>query len=154
MKTIEAAYDRFCTERFALPGEARLAAIERRIGVRFPEDYRQFVLQFNGGYFKCPEITPVGDGCPVETLQALFAIGASHPTAELGRECDLALFDDNAPPKIVPIGSTGIGGLIILDTAPGHGQGAIYLKVAFGDFYYLLDGIEAFFSLLREPCWA
>jgi hypothetical protein len=154
MTTIENAYDRFSVERFPLPSEAQLAELERRIGVKFPEDYRRFVLEFNGGYFKCPEITPVGEGCPLETVRILFGIGASHEEAELGTPEDIALFDDNDPPKIVPIGYTGMGGLIILDTAPGEGQGAIFLKKAFGDFYYLVDGIEAFLALLREPTWA
>ena len=67
----------------------------------------------------------MGDGCPQETLRGLHGIGASHPTAELGSDLDLSLFDDNSPPKIMPIGRTGMGGLIILDTAPGDGQGAI-----------------------------
>jgi hypothetical protein len=141
-------------ERFPLPSEAQLADLERQIGVRFPEDYRRFVLEFNGGYFKCPEITPVGESCPLETLEILFGIGASHEEAELGRPSRTALFDDNDPPKIIPIGRTGMAGLIILDTAPGEGQGAIFLKQAFGGFYYLVDGIEPFFGLLREPTWA
>jgi hypothetical protein len=61
------------------------------------------------------------------------------------------LFDDNDPPKILPIGDTPLGSLIILDTAPGEGCGTIYFKQAFGDFYFLADGIEDFFDLLREP---
>jgi SMI1 / KNR4 family (SUKH-1) len=154
MTTIENAYDRFSLKRFPLPDAAQLAELEKRIGVKFPEDYRRFVLEFNGGYFKCPEITPVGEGCPLETLEILFGIGASHEEAELGRPSRTALFDDNDPPKILPIGRTGMAGLIILDTAPGEGQGAIFLKKAFGDFYYLVDGIEAFLALLREPTWA
>jgi hypothetical protein len=154
MTTIKNAYDRFAVERFPLPSEAQLADLERQVGVRLPEDYRRFVLEFNGGYFKCPEITPVGEGCPLETLEILFGIGASHEEADLGRPSRTALFDDNDPPKIIPIGCTGMGGLIILDTAPGDGQGAIFLKKAFGDFHYLVDGIEAFFGLLREPTWA
>jgi hypothetical protein len=119
----------------------------------FPDDYRQFLLQFNGGYFKCPEIAPVGQNCPLETLQILYGIGASHVEAELGLPRRTALFDDNNPPKIIPIGSTGMGGLIILDTAPGEGRGDIFLKQAFGDFYYLTEAIEAFCALLREPTW-
>ena len=153
MTTINYAYARFCVERFPLPSEAQLAELESRIGVRFPEDYREFILEFNGGYFKCPEITPV-DGCPLETLQILLGIGASHEEAELGLPEDIALFDDNDPPQIVPIGYTGMGGLIILDTAPGDGQGAVFLKKAFGDFYYLVECIEDFLGLLREPTWA
>ena len=154
MTTIDNVYSRFSVERFPLPREAQLVAIERRIGVRFPEDYRRFVLECNGGYFNEPEITPVGEGCPQDALQILFGIGASHEEAELGRPSRTALFDDNDPPKIIPIGCTGMAGLIILDTAPGDGQGAIFLKKAFGDFYYLTDGIEAFLALLRELTWA
>jgi hypothetical protein len=153
MTTIESAYNRFSTERFPLPSKAQLEALEHRVGVTFPEDYRRFVMEFNGGYFNEPEIDPVGEGCPQETLAYLSGIGASHREAELGRPSRTALFDDNDPPKIVPIGDTGMGGLIILDTAPGEGRGAIFLKQAFGNFYYLVDGIEEFFGLLREPTW-
>jgi hypothetical protein len=154
MTTIKNVYERFSVKRFPLPSEAQLAQLETRIGVRFPEDYRRFVLEFNGGYFNEPEITPVGEGCPLDTLEILCGIGASHSEAELATPSDLVLFDDNDPPKIIPIGRTGMAGLIILDTAPGEGQGAIFLKKAFGDFYYLVDGIEAFLALLREPTWA
>jgi hypothetical protein len=153
MTTIENAYAQFAKERFPLPSEGQLAELERRIGVRFAEDYRELILKFNGGYFIEPEITPVGDGCPQDTLEILFGIGASHSEAELARPLDLTLFDDNDPLKIIPIGRTGMGGLIILDTAPGDGNGAIFLKQAFGDFYYLVDGIEAFMALLRYPTW-
>lgn len=151
MTTIETAYSRFCIERFALPSKAQLAALEEQIAVRFPEDYRQFILEFNGGYFNEPEIMSVGENCPQDTLQILFGICASHPEAELGTPERISLFDHNDPPKIIPIGCTGMAGLIILDTAPGEGQGAIILKQAFGDFHYLVDGIEAFIALLREP---
>lgn len=153
MTTIENAYERFSKERFALPSEAQLAELEHRIGVRFPDDYRKFVLEFNGGNFKCPVITPIGEGCPVEALDVLYGIGASHEVTELGRPARLALFDGNDPPIIVPIGNTGMGGLIILDTAPGEGQGEIYLKQAWGDFYYLADGMAPFLALLRESTW-
>jgi hypothetical protein len=151
MITIEYTYRRFCAERFSLPSEEQLQALEERVGVTFPDDYRRFVLDFNGGYFSEPEITPVGDGCPQESLALMCGIGASHDEAELGRPSDLYLFDDNDPPKIVPIGVTPMGSLIILDTAPGEGRGTIYFKQAFGEFYYLADGIEEFFELLREP---
>lgn len=154
MTTIENVYERFAVERFPLPSEGQVAELERRIGVKLPNDYREFLLHFNGGYFNEPEITPVGEGCPQDSLEILFGIGASHEEAELARELHLALFDDNDPPKIIPIGRTGMAGLIILDTAPGEGQGAIFLKKAYGDFYYLVDGIEAFLALLREPTWA
>jgi hypothetical protein len=150
MKTIEYAYSRFSTKRFPVPSEAQLQALEQRIKLTFPDDYRRFVLEFNGGYFNEPDIVPVGEGCPPAILTFMCGIGASHEEAELGHISDLSLFDDNDPPKIVPIGGTPMGNLIILDTAPGEGRGTIYLKQAFGDFHYLADGIEDFFGLLRE----
>jgi len=94
----------------------------------------------------------VGEGCPQETLEILFGIGASHWEVELCNPPTMALLEDNDPPLIVPIGYTGMGGLIILITEP-EGRGEIFLKKAFGDFYYLTDGIEEFFGLLREPTW-
>jgi hypothetical protein len=151
MNTIEFAYRRYSRKRFPLPTEAQVRALEERIQVDFPDDYREFVLKFNGGYFIEPDIAPVGEGCPQDALTFLSGIGASHSEAELGEDGVLALFDDNDPPKILPIGDTAMGGLIILDTAPGEGRGTICLKQAFGDFYYLAEGIEEFFSLLREP---
>ncbi len=153
MTIFEDVYRRFSRKRFPLPSEAQLAELEQRIGIRFPEDYRTFILEYNGGYFNEPDIIPVGEGCPQEALDVLYGIGASHESAELATARDLALFDDNDPPKIVPIGSTPMGGLIILDTAPGDGQGAIFFKKAWGDFYYLVDGIEDFLALLRESTW-
>jgi hypothetical protein len=78
MTTIKNAYDRFAVERFPLPSQPQLSELERRLGVVLPDDYRQFILEFNGGYFKEPEITPIGEGCPQDTLEILFGIGAAH----------------------------------------------------------------------------
>jgi SMI1 / KNR4 family (SUKH-1) len=152
MTTIEYAYNRFCKERFPRPSEEQVSALEQRIGVTLPEDYRQFVLHFNGGYFNERAITPVVEGTPMDALTSLSGIGASHRESELGDPTAIALFDDNDPPKIVPVGDTEMGGLIILVTEP-EGRGEIWMKEALGTFYYLADGIAAFFDLLRTPTW-
>jgi len=150
MTAIGDAYRRFSRDRFPLPVEKQLAELEQRIGIVFPEDYRRFILEFNGGYFREPDIAPVGEGCPQDGLKFLSGIGASLINSELGEYSTLMLFDDNVPPKIVPIGGTPMGGLIILDTAPGEGRGEIYYKQAFGDFYWIAENIEEFFTLLRD----
>lgn len=147
--TIEYAYRRFSRRRFPQPSLSQVEALERRIGITLPDDYRRFLLEFNGGYFNEPDIEPVVEGCPRDALTFLNGIGASHPEAELATPGDLVTFDDNDPPKIIPIGGTPLGSLIILDTAPGDGNGEIYFKQAFGDFYWLAEGIEEFFTLLR-----
>jgi hypothetical protein len=59
MKLVKQVYESFCEERFALPTESQVAEIEKRMRFRFPEDYRDFVLTFNGGYFSEPIITPL-----------------------------------------------------------------------------------------------
>jgi hypothetical protein len=152
MKTIEKVYREFCRERFPLPTEQQVSDLERRIHVSFPGDYRRFLLEFNGGYFSEPYIQPPEDadeGCPHLALNLLNGIGASHPTAELARPFDLRLFDDNDPPKIVPIGDTPENALIILYTQP-EGRGQIFLKEPSGGWYFLAYGIEEFFQLLHD----
>src|SRR5262249_30399636 len=151
MKSIEVAYRAFCEERFPLPSEEQVADLEQRLGVLLPLDYRQYLLEYNGGFFTEPDIvSPVKD-CPLDRLRHMYRIGATHPTAELASEADLALFDDNDPLEVLPIGYTLMGNLILLITHP-EDRGCIVMKKAFSDeSFYLAGGIEEFFTLLREP---
>lgn len=153
MKTIEAAYNLFCEERFPLPAETQVAALERRIKVSFPDDYRQFLVEYNGGFFTEPHIIVPIEECPLDRLTFLHGIGATDATAELASEADLALFDDNVPPQILPIGYTLMGNLILLITHV-EDRGYILLKKAFSDdSFFLAEGIEEFFGLLHEPLY-
>ena len=110
MKAIQTAYDRFCIERFPLPSEDGLQELEQKIGIVFPDDYRRFILDFNGGYFNEPEIA-VGKDPPHDVLTFLCGLNSSHEEAELGGY--LPLFTDNDPPKVFPLGGTPLGGLIV-----------------------------------------
>ena len=151
MNAIESGYAEFCMTRFPQPSESQVANLERRIGVALPDDYRQFLREYNGGFFREPRIVPIVDGCPFDRLTRLSGIGASHPSAELASETDLSLFDDNDPPQILPIGYTLMGNLILLITHP-EDNGCILLKKAFSDeSFFLADGIEELFGQLREP---
>lgn len=150
MSKIEEAYNKFCIERFPLPSVHEVSELETRIAVTFPDDYRRFLLAFNGGYFREPRILPPIKECPLDRLTFMHGIRATHPTSELGSDADLAIFDDNNPPEVVPVGYTMMGGLILLVTHP-EGFGEVLYKEPYGDFYFLADGIERFFGLLREP---
>lgn len=152
MQSIEYAYNSFCEERFPLPTEKQVSDLEQRIGVTLPNDYREFLLEFNGGVFSEPDILPPSDDCPSDCLTFMHGIGSTlEDVAELASNLDLALFDDNDPVQILPIGSTMMGNLILLGTHPDD-RGCIYLKKAFSDSSFLLaEGIEEFFELLREP---
>ena len=151
MTAIDTAYRQFCWERFALPNETLVTALERRIGANFPDDYRRFLLAYNGGYFTEPRIVPPSEECPLDRLTFMNGIGASHSTAELANADDLSLFDDNDPPQVVPIGYTLMGGLILLNMPPSVETGTVIYKTAFGDFYFLAENIEEFFGLLHVP---
>lgn len=149
---IEYAYNRYCSERFPLPTELRVRAIEREIRVTLPVDYREFLLQYNGGMFESDDendIQPMEPGMPQTSLRVLYGIGASHPSYELSEPAHTAIFDGNDPPKLLPIGATLTGGLFILNLWPEN-YGEILFKKEWGDFYYLADGIEEFFGLLRD----
>jgi hypothetical protein len=151
MRPIENAYHQFCRKRFAAPSEAQVTDLERRINATFPDDYLRFLLTDKGGYFTEPQIVPSSQGCPTDRLSFMHGIGASHRTAELATASDLALFDDNDPPQVMPIGYTLMGGLILLNMPPGEGTGVIVYKKAFGDFYFLANDIEEFFGRLKRP---
>lgn len=149
MSTITYAYNRFCIKRFPLPRERQFDDLEWRINVQFPASYRQFILEFNGGYFNDCGISSPDPQCPDDGLRALAGIGASHLEAELGSLSDLSLFDDNTPAEIMVIGRTTCAGLIIMRVRY-EDIGSIYLKQAYGGFYYLADDIGEFFGLLHD----
>jgi hypothetical protein len=150
LNTMEYAFQRFATERFPLPGEEQIAALERRLGVELPADYRKFISQFNGGIFDEPEIETNHHDCRGDALTFLHGINSGDEETELGDPGFMALFEGNDPPILIPIGYTALGGILVL-VVEEEGRGAIALKKAFGGFYHLADGIEEFFELLREP---
>ena len=149
MTSVERAYGQFCAERFPLPSDADVSELEKRINVRFPSEYRQFLLRYNGGDFTEPVIVPPDESWPRDRLTFLHGIRASHRTAELGRERDLALWEDNDPPEIVPIGYTLMGNFLWLIVAD-EGRGNVVLRT-FDESYLLADTIWEFFDLLEAP---
>ncbi len=151
MSRIENAYQQFCKKRFPLPSKKQVAKLERRIGIQLPSDYRQYLLEYNGGFFTEPRIAPPEEGCPLDRLTFLSGIGASTPSAEFASEANLALFDDNEPPQLIPIGYTMMGNLLYLITS-AENNGWIGMKKAFSDdCWFLAEGIADFFGLLQNP---
>jgi hypothetical protein len=150
-KSIDTAYRKFSVERFPLPTEARVAELEQRIAIRLPDDFREFVLTYNGGCFSEPHIIPPSKECPLDRLTFMHGIGATHPTAELGRARDLALWDDNDPPQIVPIGYTIMGNFILVITH-AENQGWVLLRTS-DESFFLAESIAEFMGLLHEPLY-
>lgn len=148
MKNIDKAYLAFCKKNFPLPSEKQVIGCERKLG-RLPSDYRQFLLEYNGGSFSEPDIVPPKKHDLIDRLTIMHGIDAAIPVAELGSDVDL--FTDNDPVQVLPIGHTMMGNLILLITL-GDERDCIVMKKTFSqDYIFLARGIEEFFGLLREP---
>lgn len=147
--TIEYAYRRYCSKRFPKPTERQLATLEVRLRAKLPDDFREFLLDFNGGYFDEPLVTPYEHDMPPVNVRRLYGVATSDEYAELASDSDLALFDDNDPLRTLPIGDTHFGGLFCISFWP-EDFGRIMYKHPFGEFYHLADGIEEFFGLLVD----
>ena len=111
-------------------------------------DYRDFILSYNGGYFSDPIFVSLDAGCPRDRLTVLYGIGASDKTAELASKRHLALFSENDPIQVLPIGYTIMGNLLIL-IVDDDSAGSIVLKRASSDDYFnIADGINGLFDLI------
>ena len=151
MSNIYDAYKDFSTERFPNIVESDIVSFEERVRIRLPSDYRQFLVNFNGGYFSEPQIVHGNNEVPIDRLTFMHGIRSIHPEAELGKEEDIAMFDDNNPPEIIPVGCTIMGNLVLLVTHPDPEEnGSVILKTIESTFY-LARGIVHFFALLQKP---
>lgn len=116
-------YARFCTKRFGLPSSAELRALEEHCQVCLPADFRDFLLQFNGGEFSEPSFY-------VKELNKMFGLSLLFGCG-IGGQYDLAdkveLFEENVPTVILPIGSTSGNSLLLLVTEEFE-KGSIRLK--------------------------
>jgi hypothetical protein len=145
---IRYAYSQFATERFPLPSEEQVLALEKRIGLNLPADYRDYILNFNGGYFSEPEIETDDEESGGDGLHYMFGIDSGHECSELADSVTLSIFEEIGP-MFFPIGYTALGGFIVIVIEEAD-WGTVYLKKAWGDFHYLADDVEEFFGLLRE----
>ncbi len=121
MYNVAEAYRKFCLVHFPLPSETQVRNLERKLGVNLPADYRRFLLEFNGGFFSEPRITPTSADCPLDRLTVMAGINPKEPSADLGAPgvFNPATFDDNDPPVLLPIGYTMMGNLIFMVVEAG-----------------------------------
>jgi hypothetical protein len=152
MKTsIGHAYSKWCKQRFPLPTEQDVFDLEHKLSARFPDQYRRYLLEWNGGMFSRPRIIGGDDDSSVGHLLAMSGIHAAIDFAELANPADLALFEDNSPPIILPIGTTTANNLIMISMAVGEvDDGTVFLRTMSDENIYLSKTIEAFFNLLRD----
>lgn len=155
MEKIRTAYGKYCRQRFPAPSPGQVTVLEGQLGVALPSDYRRYLLEFNGGVFTEPRITPPEPACPLDRLTVMGGINAVEPFAELGAPglFNPATFDDNDPPQLLPIGYTMMGNLIFIVVAEGADDtGHIGLKLISSDNLFCLgENMDELFSRLVDP---
>ena len=109
----------------------KLDEFERQIGTSLPEDYKTFLLHYNGGR-PAPSffwIKPVDDGSEVFQFYGLHK-GPAHLSIETyaGKE------RYGIPATMLPIGDDGVGNFICLDLSAVH----------FGEVYFLDHDIHPY----------
>ena len=135
--------------------ESDISNLEIRIGMVLPEQYRWFLLDFNGG-------TPTPDTVDIEGLpgasadvQVFFGIGRSVESNCI--EWNLATLAERLTEGLLPI-AIDSGGSVFCLSLRRHDYGTVLycdLQSVFADFesdpelYYVAPDFEAFLKKLR-----
>jgi cell wall assembly regulator SMI1 len=107
--------------------EDQLAQLERDVGSRFPSDYRDFLLHFNGGYWshvvKSRALRPSRTLNEIPISANLGCVDDDRFTSDDIRS-DKAAYADRIPDSFVPI-MDAMGDPVCIDLAP-EGYGNVY----------------------------
>lgn len=103
-------------------GPEHVAALEQRIGQGLPGDYRQFLLDVNGGE---PEVNyyPPAEDLGV-SVRDFFQLGSDDRYISL--ETHLDVYAGRVPPDFLPVANDDGGDLICLSLRD-HDYGRVYL---------------------------
>ena len=135
--------------------EDHLAGLEREFGARFPTEYRQFLLKFNGGE-PSPNIVDI-EGLPGGStdVQEFFGIGTTIESSDM--TWNKETFADRIPARMLPIACDSGGCLFCLSLSGEDSEKVTYVDLQFvGDmkqkvtYYYVAESFEAFIGTLRE----
>lgn len=97
--------------------EAGIARFEKRIGAALPADYRQFLLERNGGQPEEARCTfAVGNGRA--TVNSLHSLDAEQERFDLLTRWELSR--DKLPAELLPVGNDDGGGVIAIAVAGSH----------------------------------
>ncbi len=91
--------------------EEQLTNFEKQIGVRLPEDYREFMLLNNGGEPDKIEFTVKKYGGSI--IQRFFGLGSTLYDTD-NFDYILRTFKNRVPPDFLPIASDMLGNLVLI----------------------------------------
>jgi hypothetical protein len=115
--------------QFRQPGpsisDQDLAALERELGVRLPDDYREFMLVHNGGRPEPADFPIPGEPVPDSwsTLQFFLSLNGQEYYTDLGWHLDM--FRDRVPAELLPIAYDPGGNLVCLGIRGEH-RGTVF----------------------------
>jgi hypothetical protein len=139
-------------DRFNPVSPTELAEIERHLGVRLPESYREFLLQIGGARFgelvvvRMMQVSPGGGPDMRETFDHFFGGG---PEKHLALLENIKLYGRRFSDKVIPIGDDLFGNLTCLGIK-GKRLGKVYFwDHDYGKFYLAANSIEDFLSRLE-----
>jgi hypothetical protein len=107
--------------------ERRLAALEKRLGHRLPDDYRAFLLAFNGLVPACEVVVPLPNNAT--TLDVLYGVKTPDDWMDLEYDLEIMQLRDQGrfPREVIPIGVDGFGNSFALAIA-GEKTGEVYFQ--------------------------
>jgi cell wall assembly regulator SMI1 len=101
-----------------------IRSLEQKIGFPLPQDYRQFLLQYNGGVPKPERFAfRIPSGEQVSLVRVFFSLDENDPYYNLLRK--LSVNEGYIPESCLPIGEDPFGNLILLELSKSH-QGNVY----------------------------
>lgn len=152
---IRDVYDKCCTSRFPLPTEQRVREVEQVISAKVPEAYRSFLLEFNGGVFenaiaipRKPIAAKWRDGIAVHDDLSIEILNGIDATFAFGMSSDYAVYENNSPLKLLPIGYAGAQGLLVLGMS-GDIRDSVFVHFSYDIPIEIATNVVDFFRLIK-----
>ncbi|MEP3478590.1 MAG: SMI1/KNR4 family protein [Fuerstiella sp.] len=103
--------------------QSDISKLEDLVGATLPEEYRQFLVESNGGKpqkrsFDC------ADGDNGGSVRAFFALSSSSKPFSLEKACDI--YEGRIPSLTLPIACDSFGNLILLSLDSNRQRGSVY----------------------------
>lgn len=135
--------------------EARVTALEAELGFALREDYRSFLLRYNGGRPN-PSFFPIRglDLNPFGGIHYFF--GVTRPIASSNVGWMHKTLKGRMPRELLPIAGDGSGNIICLSRA-GVNEGTVYYwdhdaehsPATYGNVYFIAESFDAFLDSIH-----
>ena len=138
--------------------EFSVTALERKLDIKLPPDYRRFLMEYNGGdptpgYFSIPGEIPGGS---VRVVQNFFGVKKLENASNL--EWAFNTFRNDLPNNIIPVASTGYEDDAVCISTSGADTGKVYFWNSQGagrlgsydELHLLADTFQEFLDSLYE----